>query len=117
MRLASLRLHALVSDRAAILERQQRQSDGDVKGLWGFTTIDDAARACVAALAAQDRGHEAFSVIAQRTASDITSPALHQRFYPEVPLKAELSGHEGFYDLTKAERLLAWRPSDDTAAK
>ncbi len=46
-----------------------------------------------------------------------TSPALHQRFYPEVPLKAELSGHGGFYDLTKAERLLAWRPSDDTAAK
>jgi UDP-glucose 4-epimerase len=117
MRIASLRLHALVPDRAAILERQQRQSDGDVKGLWGYTTIDDAARACVAALTAQDRGHEAFYVVAQRTASELTSPALHQRFYPEVPLKAELSGHEGFYDLTKAERLLAWRPSDDTAAK
>lgn len=117
MRIASLRLHALVPDRAAILERQQLRGDGDVKGLWGYTTIDDAASACAAALTAQYVGHEAFYVVARRTASELTSSELRHRFYPDVPLKSELRDHDGFYDLAKAERLLGWRPSDDAASQ
>lgn len=110
MRIASLRLHALVADRDAVFARRSDRPDGDVKGLWGYTTVTDAARACLLSLAASYTGHEAFYIVARQTASALTSPELHQKYYPDVPLKAPLHGNDGFYDLSKAEQLLAWKP-------
>lgn len=111
LRVASLRLHMLVPDRQAALERvkQWGPSGGGAKALWGYTTLPGAARACLAALNADFVGHEVFHVVADMTASEETSKDLHDKFYPEVPLRKELAGHASFFDTTKALKLLSWR--------
>jgi UDP-glucose 4-epimerase len=39
---------------------------------------------------------------------DDPSATLSERYFPEVPLRVELHGRQGFYSTTKAERLLGW---------
>lgn len=110
LRVASLRFHALVPDRETVLRRQQSEGrpEGPSKGLWGYTTIRGAVQACMASLNAEFLGHEAFYVVADRTASEEESEQLWRRFYPDVPLRAPLSGFAPFFDSRKALRLLSW---------
>lgn len=111
LRVASLRFHMLVPDRQAALERvkQWGPSGGGAKGLWGYTTVHGAARACLAALTADFLGHEVFYIVADMTGSEEPSEDLHRRFYPHVPLRKELAGYASFFDTTKALGLLSWR--------
>jgi len=108
--ISSLRFHMIAPDRDTVVRRWQQSGDpvGAAKGLWGYTTTGGAARACLAALEAEFVGHEVFYVVANRTASDEDSSDLYQKFYPEVPLKKELSGAAPFFDCQKAQRLLSW---------
>lgn len=108
---ASLRFHMLVPDRRSALERvkQWGPAGGGRKGLWGYTTLPGAARACLAALTADFSGHEVFYIVAELTASEEASQDLHRRFYPHVPLRRELVGHASFFDTAKALKLLSWR--------
>jgi UDP-glucose 4-epimerase len=54
------------------------------------------------------QGHEVFFITAPTTCVSVPSLELWQRFYPDVPIHGELSGHRSFYDCSKAERLLGW---------
>jgi UDP-glucose 4-epimerase len=107
MSIASLRLHAL-RDRAYMAALVVGRPEAGHKDLWGYTPVDSAAQACLAAVTADFNGFETFYVVASDTTSEITSMQLRNRFYPDVPVKRELDGHGSFFDTSKAEKLLNW---------
>jgi UDP-glucose 4-epimerase len=109
MTIASLRFHAVVPTRATIVQYAQRLGDMVAKQLWGYTSLDATARACLRTLTADFRGHEAFYIVAPDTMSETPSLELKQQFFPNVPVRGDLSGNRGFFDCAKAERLLGWK--------
>lgn len=113
MTIASLRLHGVMPDRATASRRQHEFSQVRVKHLWGYTTISATARACMLALTADFRGHEVFYIVAPDTMMDTPSLDLKQEFFPDVPVRGDLSGNRGFFSCAKAERLLGWKHNDD----
>jgi nucleoside-diphosphate-sugar epimerase len=108
MTISTLRLHAAVPDRAAGVADSDERPDDAVRHLWGYTTLDACARACLLAVTATFTGHEVFYVVAPDSASAIPSLELCQAHYPDVPVRGDLSGHRGFFDCTKAQALLGW---------
>jgi UDP-glucose 4-epimerase len=117
MVITSLRFHMVVPDRESAT---RRQSTGDqavlVRHLWGYTSLEAAASACLLSLTAPIVGHVALYIVAPDTMMDIPSMELRNRYYPDVPLRASLDGHRGFYDCSRAERLLGWQHSLTGAA-
>jgi nucleoside-diphosphate-sugar epimerase len=109
MTIASLRFHMVVPSRSDAVQRGSDRDETMAKQLWGYTTFDAAARACLQSLQAGFDGHEAFYIVAPDTMSDRSTEELIEQFYPAVPLHRTLSGSQGFYDCAKAERLLGWR--------
>ncbi len=106
--ISSLRLHGIVADRAQATVWNEVMPDAVARQLWGYTTRDAAARACLAAIAADFRSHEVMYVVAPDTMSDVPSLELHARHYGEVPLHGDLDGHRSFFDSSKATELLGW---------
>lgn len=109
MVIASMRFHWVVADRATLAQAGPGTRDARTKHLWGYVRYDAAARACLLALTAGFTGHEVFYIVAPDTMMDAPSLELAQRFYPDVPVRGDLSGNRGFFDCSKAERLLGWR--------
>ena len=103
---ASLRLHQLVADRATVATRTSRERASGSRNLWGYTTLHAAAQACLSALEVTWKGHEVIYVVVSRTAVDWPTAELCQEFYPDVPLRKELSGNEGLFCCAKAVELL-----------
>ena len=113
MTIASLRFHMIVAERATAAARQSDTDPILAKHLWGYTVLGPAARACLLALTASFGGHAAFYIVAPLTMMDTPSVELKQRFYPEVPVRGNLDDQRGFYDCSRAERLLGWRHDPD----
>jgi nucleoside-diphosphate-sugar epimerase len=109
MTIASLRFHGVVADRAAAAQWGSRLGDMLAKQLWGYTSLEAAARACLLSLTAEYKGHEVFYVVAPDTMMDTPSSELAATFFPDVPVRGELGDTRGFFDCAKAERLLGWR--------
>jgi UDP-glucose 4-epimerase len=108
MSIASMRFHWVVPDRAAAAQRDARANKFLAKQLWGYTRFDSAAEACLKSLTAGFQGAEAFYVIAPDTMTDTPSLELAHEYWPDVPVRGDLSGRRGFFDCSKAERLLGW---------
>jgi nucleoside-diphosphate-sugar epimerase len=108
MTIASLRFHWVVPER--VTAARQGSNDGEMmaKQLWGYTALDATARSCLLSLNANFKGHEAFYIVAPDTMMDVPSLALKQQFFPDVPMRGDLSGQRGFFDCSKAARLLGW---------
>ena len=109
MAIASLRFHMVVPDRASAARRQNTADEVLVKHLWGYTCLEPAARACLLSLAADLNGHAAFYIAAPDTMMDTPSLELKQRYFPNVAVRGNLDGRSGFFDCSRAERLLGWR--------
>jgi UDP-glucose 4-epimerase len=111
MTLSSFRFHGVIVPGSYPAWRQGRPfNDARDLSLWGYTDVRDAARACRLALEADFRGHEAFFIIAADTArTDTPSLELARRFFPDVPVTGDLSGHASFFSSHRAERLLGWK--------
>jgi nucleoside-diphosphate-sugar epimerase len=116
MAIASLRFHGVVPDRSVAAARHNDSNPVGAKHLWGYTSLDAAARSCLLALTASLEGHEAFYIVAPDTMMDTPSLELKQRYYPEVPVRGNLEGHRSFFDSSKAERLLGWQHDAATVA-
>ncbi|EJD06878.1 NAD-binding protein [Fomitiporia mediterranea MF3/22] len=116
MRIASLRMHWAVPDRAyATRDTPERRR----KDLWGWLHHDSAASAFLLALTVgEDRfkGHEAFYIAAPDSAEEWDSEDLRQQFYPDVPVKEgkTLSSNESFICCEKARRMLGWVHKEPT---
>jgi UDP-glucose 4-epimerase len=111
MTIASLRFHGVVPDLATLATWAQPPDaqQARARGLWGYTLLDAAARACLASVAASFTGHEAFYIVAPETTMDEPSATLKERYFPEVPVRGELLGRQSFYSTAKAEQLLGWK--------
>ena len=109
MTVSSLRLHALTSDRAQAVVASPGRSEQALRELWGYTEYTAAAAACLLSVNASFYGHERFYVVAPRTVAAEDSASLAARHYPETALRRRLNDHDGFFDCSKAERILGWR--------
>lgn len=108
MTIGSLRFHALVPQPPEPRHSLDTAEAGVARGLWGWTLIEEGARACELAIQAGYKGHEVFFITAPRTLSAIPTLQLAAFAYPNVPVRDDLSGHKSFYDCSKAARLLGW---------
>jgi UDP-glucose 4-epimerase len=110
MVIASMRFHWVVSDRAtAVAADGYSETEFGAKNLWAYVRSDASARACLSSLTADFKGHEVFFLAAPDTISATPSLELKQKFFPDVPVRGDLSGTKSFFDSTKAERLLGWK--------
>lgn len=108
LRIASLRFHYVVPDRAVAGEIYNMLEPGSGKHLWAYTLMGPAAQACLRSLAGDFTGHEVFYIVAPDTTIEIPSRALAARFHGHVPIRGDLSGFTSFFDSSKAGRLLGW---------
>ena len=107
MSVASLRLHGAVD------ARSDTAGWSDIPGvverhLWGYVEYHAVVRACLLGVQAELDGHEAFYIVAPDTMVDTPSLTLAADVYPDVPVRGDLSGNRGFFDCSKADRMLGW---------
>ena len=110
MVIASMRFHWVVPDRVtAVKAKSYSQTQAAAKNLWAYTRSAAAARACLLSLTADFKGHEVFYIAAPDTVTDVPSLELKEKFFPDVPVRGDLSGYKSFFNSSKAERLLGWK--------
>jgi nucleoside-diphosphate-sugar epimerase len=113
MSIASLRFHGLVEQRQVAVDLAERFGGGIARRhLWAYTSLKSASAACLLALTADFSGHEAFYIVAGQTIAQEPSLDLARQHYPETEIRGDLSGHAGFFDTRKAERILGWQHMD-----
>lgn len=113
MTIASLRMHGATPDReTAAAHARTMDPTVLINHLWGYTRLDACARACALVLEASWRGHETFHLVAPDTVVDTDSLELARRHWPDVAIRTTLTGNSGFYDCSKARRLLGWVHDD-----
>jgi UDP-glucose 4-epimerase len=109
MRIASLRFHGLLDSRERAIQYASYSSTMAARHLWAYTLLSEASRACLLAVTADFSGHEVFYIVAPQTAMTETSSDLARQHYPDTPIRGDLPDHAGFFDCSKAERLLGWK--------
>lgn len=110
----ALRLHALRTNHAHA--RTTMDERNGVSQLWGWTSFDSAAAACLLALNRPIPGHAVCYIVAARTTRDTPSVELARRWYPDVPVDAGLTGTSGFFATGAARRVLGWDAHDEHPA-
>ncbi|THH12777.1 hypothetical protein EW146_g7374 [Bondarzewia mesenterica] len=104
-------LHWCIPTREKALKQDPMRAKND---LWGWVQEDSAAEAFLLALTQDDgrwSGHERFFITAPDRASlEYKSEELKEAFWGSVKIREEkeISGRMGFFDCSKAERLLGW---------
>ncbi|EPQ52758.1 NAD P-binding protein [Gloeophyllum trabeum ATCC 11539] len=118
-RIASLRLHWSIPSRA-YPDRVEFTGNPErsAKDLWGYVQEDEGARAFMLAISPENdgkwSGHEVFLIAASQrrgTREQAESQEFKDRYWPDVPVREgwSLKGSMGFFDCSKAGRLLDWR--------
>ena len=105
--IASLRFHRCVKSKKDTSDRVRDAR----KDLWGYTLLDSAARACLLALDVPWKGHKCMYIVSnQHSAVGSRAEELAKTYFPNAKRKSgPLSPSQGFYDCTKAERLIGWK--------
>ncbi|KAJ7475724.1 hypothetical protein FB451DRAFT_254522 [Mycena latifolia] len=113
MRVASLRLHWSVPSRA--FAAKNLPIDRAKNDLWGYVQEDSSAESFILAITQPTdnwpSAAEAFFIVAPETTFDGDTRELPMReYWPNVPVKEgkDLGGNTGFFDCSKAKRLLGW---------
>jgi UDP-glucose 4-epimerase len=109
MRIASLRFHGLMDSRERAVTFASYSPPIAARHLWAYTLLSAASRACLLAVTADFTGHEVFYIVAPETTMSEPSLDLAHQHYPDTPIRGDLAGHTGFFDCSKAERLLGWK--------
>ena len=79
--------------------------------LWGYVDARDVAQCTRLALETDVPGAEAFLVAAADTCMTQPSAELMAEFYPDVPIRGELSDHVTLLSIDKARRILGYYPA------
>jgi nucleoside-diphosphate-sugar epimerase len=108
MSIASMRFHMLIDNADRARERTPHMGEGAARHLWAYTLLSEAARACLLSLTANFQGHEVFYIVAPNTAMDRPSLELAQERYPNAELREPMEGNKGFFNCSKAEKILGW---------
>ncbi len=109
MSITSLRFHWLVDERERAVKYAQSFGPAIIRHLWAYTLFSEANRACLLSLTADFKGHEVFYIVAPRSVVAEPSLDLARQYYPNTPIRGDLSGNSGFFNCGKAERILGWR--------
>lgn len=107
--IGSLRFHWVVPDPELPRRLQAEIGRPVTNHLWGYTLFTSAADACLRVLNAGYKGHEVFYIVERETVTEETTEDLLRKFWPEVPIRGDVSGHRSLFDCSKAERLLGWK--------
>ncbi|KAG9003265.1 UDP-glucose 4-epimerase 5 [Tulasnella sp. JGI-2019a] len=106
MSIASLRFHHCVPKKKS----SGPNVDKGWKDLWGWTSTESAARACLFALSVPWKGHEVMIIASPEHYADGHAEELARKYYPQAKRKSgPLRKDQAFYDCSKAERLLDWK--------
>lgn len=108
IRIASLRFHYVATVEEALVHFDGETVDRS-KHLWAHTRPDAAVDACLKSLDAEFTGHEVFYIVSPNTILARPTQELARRFFPDVPIRGNLSGNRSFFDSSKAERMLGWK--------
>ncbi|KIJ66745.1 hypothetical protein HYDPIDRAFT_174118 [Hydnomerulius pinastri MD-312] len=116
-RIASIRLHWSVPTRRRAYRQNMERARGD---LWSYVQEDSAGEAFVRAVTVDgeangwERGHEKFFVVAPQLAADEDWLELKEKYFPGVSIREGWveNGAKGFFDCSKAERVLGWVHKD-----
>jgi UDP-glucose 4-epimerase len=112
MTVTALRFHWILS-RSEVRELVDVLPDAqEVRNLWGYVDLEDAARACLLALepTTEHSGYEAVLVAAEDTRVRRPIEELLAEYSPRTEVRVPLRGTDGAFDCSKAERVLGWRP-------
>jgi nucleoside-diphosphate-sugar epimerase len=111
MKIACMRFHEVATRDHVNKHHADDWEGAGIDQLWGWVRPEAAARACLASLEKWDNyeGMEIFNVHAPTTAQDTPSEELAKKYYPNVPIRGDLSGHKGFWSTEKAQRILGWQ--------
>ncbi|KAI5892579.1 NAD(P)-binding protein [Schizophyllum commune H4-8] len=111
MRVASLRFSWSVREKPGAHWKPFSRAATD---LWGWVHEDAVADAFLLAIDPDNKrwsGHEAFFISAPIISyEELDSRNLRLEYWPDVPIKEgkDISGQTGFFDCSKANRLLGW---------
>ncbi|QRW19034.1 3-beta hydroxysteroid dehydrogenase/isomerase family protein [Rhizoctonia solani] len=105
MSISCLRLHFVTPTRPDYSD----QIDAEIrKDMWGWTNLRAAGRACILGLEVEWTGAEVFYIVGpQHCANGHSALDLASQFYPDTKVANSMRSDSGFYDCSKAERLLA----------
>ncbi|MBR0755709.1 NAD(P)-dependent oxidoreductase [Bradyrhizobium jicamae] len=78
--------------------------------LFGYIDARDGAQAIRLSLEADMKGAEVFVIANSDTVSPTSSVELAQKYFPGVPFKRKISGHETLLSIDKARRVLGYSP-------
>ena len=78
--------------------------------LFGYIDARDGAQAVRLSLEADIKGAEVFVIANSDTVSPTSSVELAQKYFPGVPFKRKISGHETLLSIDKARRVLGYSP-------
>jgi len=107
----SLRIHALMEDRAQY-EAWAVSNDGATgRDLWGYTMVADATAACLAAVAGAAPRNEVLYVVSPTTSSDRATLDLCRDHHPDVPIRSDMAGHAGLFDCSRLAAVLGIVPT------
>jgi len=114
IRVASIRIHKSAPTKMLAYRENMDHVKGD---LWSYVQEDSSAEAFVTAVTMEKdkwTGHERFFIVAPQIAADEDWLELKQKYFPHVPVKEGWveSGAKGFFDCSKAERVLGWVHND-----
>ncbi len=108
VQIASLRFHWVAESREIPRKGYLGMPEETVgKHLWGYTLLETAARASLAAVEpGLFRGHEVFYITEPDTAADEPTLDLVRKHHPAIEIRGDLWGRRSLFDASKAERLL-----------
>lgn len=113
MKIASLRLHWLLDTRDQAVKNTATVHELSTRHLWAYSLLDETSRAMLLSISADFTGHEVFYIVAPHTASAQPSLELARQYYPQVEIRGDLSSRTGFFNCTKATRLLGWKHQEN----
>jgi nucleoside-diphosphate-sugar epimerase len=110
MKIACMRFHEVATRENVNKHHASDWEGAGIDQLWGWVRPEATARACLLAVENSDNfeGMEVFNIHAPTTAQDTPSEELAKKYYPNVPIKGDLSGNKGFWSTEKAQRILKW---------
>lgn len=108
MRIASLRPSWVIPSKAYAhnVDGERRKND-----LWGWVQGEATAKAFLQAVVVENErwsGHEAFFITASSVSGDEQPDVLYERYWSHIPITPGKDLQRGFFDCSKAGRLLEW---------
>ncbi|MFZ4746074.1 MAG: NAD-dependent epimerase/dehydratase family protein [Sphingomonas sp.] len=111
MNIVSLRFsNVFAADDYALLPAIQAKPSARRMNLWAYVDAEDAGEASRLAVEAILQGHQTAIIAAEDTLMIQSSAALALEFFPDMPMRSPLAGHESFLSSRHANALIGYRP-------